>query len=106
MTTYAIVELKITNLDDMGPYMAAVGGTIAAHGGKYLVRPGMEQLAGNAEVVEGGLDEYPVKVVLEFPSTAAAKGWYNCEEYQAILPYRTKNSKGRFLWIEGLETAS
>jgi uncharacterized protein (DUF1330 family) len=101
MTVYGLVELEITNLDDIGPYLGAVGGTIADHGGKYLVRPGIEQLAGNAEVVEGGLDQYPVKVILEFPSMTKAKDWYNSAEYQAILPHRTNNANGRFVWLEG-----
>jgi len=95
MAAYALVELEVTNMEGMGPYMEAVSGTIAAHGGKYLVR------AGNTEVAEGGIGEYPVKVILEFPSMAAAKGWYNSREYQAILPHRTKNSKCNFVWAEG-----
>jgi uncharacterized protein (DUF1330 family) len=95
MAAYALIELEITSMDGIGPYIAAVSDTIANHGGKYLVR------AGNTEVVEGGLGEYPVKVVLEFPSMDAAKNWYNSAEYQAILPYRTTNSKGNFVWAEG-----
>ena len=95
MAVYALVELEITNMDGMGPYMATVSDTIAAHGGKYLVR------AGTAEVVEGGLGEYPVKVILEFPSKNAAKGWYNSAEYQSILPHRTANSKCNFVWLDG-----
>jgi len=95
MAAYALVELEVTNMEGMGPYMESVSGTIAAHGGKYLVR------AGNTEVAEGGIGEYPVKVILEFPSMAAAKGWYNSREYQAILPHRTKNSKCNFVWAEG-----
>ena len=95
MTVYALVELQITNMDGMGPYAASVSDTIRNHGGKYLVR------AGNTEVVEGGLGEYPVKVILEFPSMDAAKNWYNSAEYQAILPHRTANSKGNFVWAEG-----
>lgn len=95
MAAYALVELEITNTDGIGPYLAGVAGTIAAHGGKYLVR------AGATEVVEGGLGQYPVKVVLEFPSMAAAKDWYASPEYQAILPHRTANSKGNFVWAEG-----
>jgi uncharacterized protein (DUF1330 family) len=95
MTVYALIELEITNMDGMGPYIQAVSGTIAAHGGKYLVR------AGNTEVVEGGLGEYPVKVVLEFPSMVAAKAWYKSPEYQAILPHRTNSSKGNVIWAEG-----
>ena len=95
MSVYALVELEIKNMDGMGPYMTAVSDTIARHGGKYLVR------GGNTEVVEGGLGQYPVKVILEFPSMAAAKGWYNCAEYQAILPHRITNSNGNFVWAEG-----
>jgi uncharacterized protein (DUF1330 family) len=95
MAVYALVELEITNMESMGPYMEAVPGTVAAHGGKYLVR------AGNTEVVEGGLGEYPLKVILEFPSMAAAKSWYNSGEYQAILPHRKKSSKCNFIWVEG-----
>ena len=96
MTAYALIELEVTNMDGMRPYLDAVSATIAAHGGKYLVR------AGSTEVAEGGLGEYPVKVVLEFPSMAAAVGWYNCAEYQAILPHRTNNSKCNFVWAEGV----
>lgn len=96
MTVYALVELEITNMEGIAPYLQAVSDTIAAHGGKYLVQ------AGNTEVVEGGLGEYPLKVILEFPSMAAAKGWYNSPQYQAILPHRLKNSKCNFVWAEGV----
>jgi uncharacterized protein (DUF1330 family) len=96
MSVYALVELEVTNREGMGPYMAAVSATIAAHGGKYLVR------AGRTEVVEGGLGEYPVKVILEFPTLAAAKGWYDSREYQAILPHRMRNSECNFIWVEGV----
>jgi uncharacterized protein (DUF1330 family) len=96
MAVYALVELEVTNMDGMQPYIEGVPGTIAAHGGKYLVS------AGNTEVAEGGLGEYPLKVILEFPSMAAAKGWYNSDEYQAIRHHRTKNSKSNFIWVEGV----
>jgi len=96
MTAYALVELQITNMGGMKPYIEAVSGTIAAHGGKSLVNPRA------AEVAEGGLGEYPLKVIIEFPTMAAAKAWYNSAEYQAILPYRTDNSKGNFIWLEGV----
>ena len=43
MTAYAIVEMAITNLDAMLPYIAAAPATIAAHGGHYVARPGMAQ---------------------------------------------------------------
>jgi len=96
MVAYALVEIEITNPDGMTPYREAVSETVAAHGGKYLVR------GGNTEVMEGGLGEYPQKVILEFPSMEAAKRWYNSSEYQAILPHRTKSSKCNFVFVEGL----
>ena len=95
MAAYALIELEITDVDGIGPYMAAVSETVTNHGGKYLVR------AGHTEVVEGGLGEYPLKVVLEFPSIEAAKKWYNSDGYQAILPNRKENSKCNFVWAEG-----
>ena len=95
MAAYALIELEISNMDGMRPYIEAVSDTITSHGGKYLVR------AGNTEVVEGGLGEYPVKVVLEFPSMDAAKNWYDSAEYQAILSHRTSNSTCNFVWAEG-----
>ena len=68
--------------------------TIAKHGGKYLVR------GGQTEVVEGSTGEYPIKVVLQFPSMAAGKTWYNSPEYQVNLPHRLENSEGNFIWVE------
>ena len=96
MAAYALIELEITNMAGMGPYMAAVTQTITNHGGKYLVR------AGNTEVIEGALGQYPVKVVLEFPTMDAAKSWYDSAEYQAILPARLASAKGNFVWAEGV----
>ena len=96
MTVYALIELEITNMNGMGPYLAAVSGTIANHGGTILLRPG------SVEVVEGEVGGYPVKVIVEFPSMDKAKTWYASPEYQAILPLRLINSKGNFVWAEGM----
>ena len=66
MAAYALIELEITDMAGMAPYVASVADTLAAHGGKYLVRLGL------TEVAEGGVGEYPSKVVLEFASVDAA----------------------------------
>lgn len=96
MTTYALVELTINDADGMSPYIEKVSDTIAAHGGKYLIR------APDTEVLEGTVGQHPLKVVLEFPDRAAAKAWYASPEYQAILPARLKNSVGNFLLVDGV----
>ncbi|MGR9092554.1 MAG: DUF1330 domain-containing protein [Gammaproteobacteria bacterium] len=96
MTTYALVELTINDSDGMGPYMEKVADTVAAHGGKYLIR------GGETEVLEGTIGQHPLKVVLEFPDKQAAKAWYDSPEYQAILPARLNHTAGNFLLVEGI----
>jgi uncharacterized protein (DUF1330 family) len=96
MSAYALVEVTVTNPEAMSEYRDKVPGTVEAHGGKYLV------LSETAKVLEGGLGEHPVKVVLEFPSMQAAQGWYDSPEYQAIIPNRMANSSGNFLLVDGV----
>ena len=78
----------------MGVYVAAVGDTIAKHGGRYLAR------AGTTKIVEGG-PEPKIIVILEFPDAAAFDRFYNSPEYQKILPHRLQNSTGRLFTVEG-----
>jgi uncharacterized protein (DUF1330 family) len=40
--------------------------------------------------------------VIEFPSMAAAKAWYNSPEYQEILPLRLKASNGSLVFVDGV----
>ncbi|OBI14259.1 hypothetical protein A5714_13905 [Mycobacterium sp. E2462] len=99
MAVYALCELEPGDLHGMQPYLDGVAETITSHGGRYLV-------AGQSpEVIEGGPGEYPVKVVLEFPSVEAFKTWYASAEYQAILPFRRNNSTANFYVMEGVATS-
>lgn len=41
-------------------------------------------------------------VMLEFPSTEAAKDWYNNEQYQQALPYRLQAADHQAFIVEGL----
>ena len=41
---YLVGMINVTNMDGMGPYMAAVPDTIAEHGGRFLVRHMDEKL--------------------------------------------------------------
>jgi uncharacterized protein (DUF1330 family) len=42
-------------------------------------------------------------VILEFPDVAAAKAWYECPEYQAVIGERLAATEGRALIVEGIE---
>ena len=96
MTAYAMVELTVHDPQRMGEYAEKVGDTVTAHGGRYIIR------GKPAEVLEGTAGQHGFKVVLEFPSVDAARGWYNSPEYQAIIDSRLQASEANFLLIEGL----
>ena len=40
-------------------------------------------------------------VVIEFPSRAAAEGWYKSEMYQKIIALRHKSSVGNLVIVDG-----
>jgi uncharacterized protein (DUF1330 family) len=105
MTAYAVIEMAITDLPAMLPYIAAAPATIAAHGGHYVVRPSMDQRSGNAEMTEGEPGAYPVKVIVAFASLAAGHAWYNSPEYQAIVPLRHASAACTMYWVEGVQDA-
>ena len=83
MKAYVIVQESITDQATFDAYRNDVAATLADFGGTFLVR------GGQLTVVEG---EWPHErtVVLEFPSRAAAEGWYASPAYQKLLPLRLK----------------
>ena len=95
MAAYAIGDIEITDPDTFAKYSAGVPATVAAYGGKYLVRgtPG--------EVTEG---TWPPKrlVVLEFESMDQLKAWYNSPEYADLKKLRQSASNGNLIFAEGV----
>ena len=91
---YLIAELEVTNMVGYEEYRRQVPATIAAYGGRYVVR------VGEAKLMEG-IGGPGRMVVLEFDSPEKALAWYNSPEYQAILPHRLKNSTGRAIIVAG-----
>jgi uncharacterized protein (DUF1330 family) len=94
MPAYFVVELDTKNMDAMAEYRAAVPGTLAQYGGRFLVR------GGATELVEGEPEPKRI-VILEFADAAAVKRWYHSPEYQKILPGRLENASGRAFIVEG-----
>jgi uncharacterized protein (DUF1330 family) len=97
MAFYVVWDAEITNRPGLEPYVAAVTDTIVKHGGRYLAR------AATTKLIEGGPEPKTI-VILEFPDSASFDRWYNCPEYQKILPYRVQNSTGRLFTVEGKAT--
>jgi uncharacterized protein (DUF1330 family) len=94
MAAYFIAEVEVTNPRGYEPYRALAGASIAQYGGRFVVR------GGKTELIEGSPEPQRV-VVIEFADAAAARRWYNSPEYQAALPIRLANSKGRAFIVEG-----
>jgi uncharacterized protein (DUF1330 family) len=94
MSVYAIVQGKTENRELLGQYLAKAGATIKSHQGRTIA------LDEEPEVVEGKM-EHPRTVIVEFPSMAAFRAWYNSPEYQEILPLRLKATPGTLIVAKG-----
>jgi uncharacterized protein (DUF1330 family) len=92
MASYLVANYHITNPEGYAAYLAAVGPTIAAHGGKILVA------GADSTAVEG--NPGPVTVVLEFPTREALEGWYESPEYSEIINLRTDNTEGLLVFAD------
>ena len=96
MPAYVIAEVEVTDPEKFKGYQALAPDTIAQHGGRYLAR------GGKTEVLEG---TWPPRrtVLLEFPSVAAAQGWYNSPAYKRAIEARRGAATLRALIVEGLQ---
>jgi uncharacterized protein (DUF1330 family) len=75
-------------------YLAKTLPFIEKHGGRYLTK------SGSHEMLEGDM---PTRVVIvEFPSKAAARAWYNDPDYQPLIPDRHAVTKSTMILIDGV----
>lgn len=95
MAAYVIVDIEVTDAGGYAAYRQRSGATIAAFGGKFLVR------GGATETLEGTWQPQRL-VVLEFESVEQAKAWWSSEEYRAVRDIRWKTARTQLLVAEGL----
>lgn len=95
MAAYIIVDLTVTDQPAMDEYRKRVPATVAQYGGRFLVRGGAH------ETVEGDWKPNRV-VVLEFPSLAQAKRWYDSEEYREPKAMRLRAGRANMIMVEGV----
>lgn len=97
MPAYLIADMKsVSDPEKLKQYHAGTPDTIAAHGGRFIVR------GGAAETIEG--DWTPGRmVVIEFPDMDALKGWWNSPEYDALKPLRHTASESDLIFVEGFD---
>ena len=95
MPAYIIVDVEITEKEGYEEYRSQVPATIAAYGGRFLVR------GGALEVLEGTWSPKRC-VILEFPSLEQAKAWYHSPEYKPLLALRERSAKTNLILVEGV----
>lgn len=95
MKGYVIAEVEVTDPALFEQYRQGVPGTIAAHGGRYLVRGGAVTPA------EGGWNPKRL-IVLEFPSVAAARAWHDSAAYAPLKAMRERSARSRIIIVEGV----
>jgi uncharacterized protein (DUF1330 family) len=96
MKAYVVVQERIEDEETFADYRKAVVATLAAYDGRFLVR------GGALSVLEGEWT-HPRLIIIEFPSRAAAEGWYRSPEYQKLLPLRLRSSVGNLIIVDGAE---
>ena len=104
MTAFLIAHrLDITDSETLKAYRNGVEETIAAYGGKVVVRSdGFEVLEGDWHPGRKNDDADPERVtVIQFPDMAALKRWYNSEEYAGLKAVRLKSSRSDVVAVEG-----
>lgn len=94
MSVYVIVQGKVENPELLQQYVAKAGPTIRSHQGRTIA------FDEEPEVVEGNM-EHPRTVLIEFPSMAAFRAWYDSPEYQEALPLRLKATRGTLIVAKG-----
>ncbi len=95
MAAYIISRVRIRDAKAMADYMAEAPETVAAFGGRYLVR------GNDVQALEGAW-EHERMVVVEFPDKAAALGWYHSEQYAPLRAIRQRSAETVILLADGV----
>ena len=95
MPAYLIVDCEVTDAAKYEKYKQLTPGAIAAHGGRFVIR------GGTTAVLEGNWVPKRI-VVIEFPSLAAAKTFYDSPEYREARAARAGAANMNIIAAEGL----
>src|SRR5260221_7272561 len=98
MPAYVIAMVEVTDPKAYEGYRALAGPSIAAHGGRFVVR------GGAATALEGAAPPGRL-VVIEFASVEAAKHWYDSPDYLKARQARANAAKAQLILVEGVAPA-
>lgn len=91
---YVICDIDVSDPAGYDRYKQLSAPSVERHGGRYLVR------GGDPQPLEG--DWQPGRVVvLEFDDAAAARAWYESDDYTAARELRQGAATASFLLVQG-----
>ncbi len=94
MSAYVVFEAVVTDSGQYERYKELAAPSVAAAGGRYLVR------GGDVTAFEG--DEPARIVVLEFPTMEAATRWYRSDVYAEARAVRETAATVRMFAVDGV----
>lgn len=96
MAAYIVARGRVSDLEVYRRYAAEVPGVIAAHGGRYVVR-------GGAITPLEGADASDLRhVIIEFPSMAALRAFWDSPAYSELRALRQTAASLDIFAIEGV----
>lgn len=95
MPAYVVTEIEVIDKDRYEAYKQMVAPSIAAYGGKFLVR------GGATETLEGTWSPQRF-VIVEFASRAQAKAWWGSPQYAEAKALRQATARTQMIVAEGL----
>jgi len=95
MAAYVVVDVQVNDPVRYEEYRKTVAPTLAAYGGRFLVR------GGKVDVLEGSWSPKRL-VIVEFPDVATAKAWWSSAEYANPKAVRQSASETEMIVVEGV----
>jgi uncharacterized protein (DUF1330 family) len=85
MAAYALSLVEVTDPEQFGTYVEKVAAIVLRHGGRYVT------VGPIADTLEGSPGPTSVALI-RFEDLAAARDWYQSDDYQAIVSIRQRSA--------------
>jgi len=95
MKHYCVAEIEIIDQSWVPAYVENVTRLVEQGGGRYLARTSkIERLEGERKVPQ-------ILLIIEWPSKAVAKAFYESDEYRSYRQSRIAGARNEFLLVAG-----
>ncbi len=95
MSAYVLVDIEVTDPVQYEEYKTLAAATVAAFDGRYVVR------GGEVETLEGHWPTHRL-VILEFPTAARAREWWDSPAYRPARLMRQASARTDMLLVTGM----